>query len=113
MNIASPHSRRKFLGQLSTGLGSISVMDLNSKIEGAQTVTNDQRGLLETTHIPARAKRVIYLFQSRLKQVNNALGSGRYVCRLQQAALVVCYRLRAFDLTIQVHHRDAARAASL
>ena len=64
MNIASPHSRRKFLGQLSTGLSSISVMDLNSKIEGAQTVTNAPRGLLETTHIPARAKRVIYLFQS-------------------------------------------------
>jgi hypothetical protein len=64
MNIASPHSRRKFLGQLSTGLGSISVMDLNSKIEGAQSVRNGQRGLLETTHIPARAKRVIYLFQS-------------------------------------------------
>jgi hypothetical protein len=31
MNITAPKSRRKFLGQLSTGLGSMSVMDLNRK----------------------------------------------------------------------------------
>jgi len=64
MNIAQPNNRRKFLGQLSTGLGSMAVMDLNQKAEAAHASQNLKLGMLGATHYPAKAKRVIYLFQS-------------------------------------------------
>ena len=52
-------SRRRFLDRFGMGLGSIALTDLLR--------ANEQRalgGVLPTTHVPPRAKRVIYLFQS-------------------------------------------------
>ncbi len=42
----------------------MAMMDLNRKTEAAPVDQNGNHGILETTHHPAKAKRVIYLFQS-------------------------------------------------
>jgi len=62
MNPCANKSRRKFLGQLSTGLGTMALMDLEAK--AAPVAKEPSSGILGTTHHPAKAKRVIYLFQS-------------------------------------------------
>ena len=54
-----PLSRREWLSQLSLGLGSLAV----SELAGRSTAFAEQ-GILQGTHHPARAKRIIYLFQS-------------------------------------------------
>ena len=54
--------RRRFLERFGLGLGSIALADLiNPTKASAGTVGG---GVLPGTHFPARAKRVIYLFQS-------------------------------------------------
>jgi len=62
MNDSTIKSRRTFLGQLSTGLGTMALMDLEAK--AAPVVQEPFKGILGTTHHTAKAKRVIYLFQS-------------------------------------------------
>ena len=51
-------SRRNFLDRFGMGLGSLALVDLMSRS------TEATPGVLKTLHRPARAKRVIYLFQS-------------------------------------------------
>src|SRR5687767_14640740 len=53
-------SRRHFLKKTSLGLGVAALASLLGPEAGASPVP----GLLSSTHFPARAKRVIYLFQS-------------------------------------------------
>lgn len=53
-------SRRQLLGRMGMGLGSIALADLLNSTGTAQAAG----GVLESTHHPATAKRVIYLFQS-------------------------------------------------
>ena len=52
-------SRRRFLDRFGMGLGSIALADLLRANEKSTL-----GGTLSTTHFPARAKRIIYLFQS-------------------------------------------------
>ena len=52
-------SRRRFLDRFGMGLGSLALADLLRANE-----RHSLGGALPTTHLPARAKRVIYLFQS-------------------------------------------------
>ncbi|WP_437227728.1 DUF1501 domain-containing protein [Planctomicrobium sp. SH661] len=54
------HSRRNFLEQFGLGLGSFALSSLTG---GAVSAQENESGLGET-HFPAKAKRVIYLFQS-------------------------------------------------
>ncbi|MEC7921777.1 MAG: DUF1501 domain-containing protein, partial [Planctomycetota bacterium] len=51
--------RRRFLERFGMGLGSIALTDLLRANEKSPT-----GGVLPATHFPARAKRIIYLFQS-------------------------------------------------
>src|SRR3989442_3061694 len=59
-------SRRAFLVRSSTGLGALALSSLlNLQLIGAETSGNlKSKGALKTLHFPAKAKRVIYLFQS-------------------------------------------------
>src|SRR3989441_8753103 len=59
-------SRRAFLVRSSTGLGALALSSLlNPQLFGAETSGNlKSKGALKTLHFPAKAKRVIYLFQS-------------------------------------------------
>src|SRR5438552_7905432 len=59
-------SRRAFLARSTTGLGALALSSLlNPQLFGAQTAAAiKSKGALKTLHLPARAKRVIYLFQS-------------------------------------------------
>src|SRR6185295_8469757 len=59
-------SRRAFLVRSSTGLGALALSSLlNPKLFGAETAESTKsKGALKTLHFPARAKRVIYMFQS-------------------------------------------------
>ena len=54
-----PRSRRQWLSELSLGLGSLAVTELAGR---SNALAN--RGILQSTHHPPRAKRIIYLFQS-------------------------------------------------
>ena len=53
-------SRRKFLHQFGMGVGGIALADL----VGKEVAANTQEGALQTLHHAAKAKRVIFLFQS-------------------------------------------------
>src|SRR5215212_1534687 len=61
-------SRRTFLARSSTGLGAVALGSLlNGKLFGAEkklVAAKPASGLLKELHHPARAKRIIYLFQS-------------------------------------------------
>jgi hypothetical protein len=61
-------SRRTFLARSSTGLGALALASLlNGKLLGAEkriASAKPSRGLLKELHHPAKAKRIIYLFQS-------------------------------------------------
>ncbi len=59
-------SRRAFLVRSSTGLGALALSSLlNPQLFGAETGSSlKSKGALKTLHFPAKAKRVIYLFQS-------------------------------------------------
>src|ERR1051326_3399297 len=59
-------SRRAFLARSTTGLGALALSSLlNPRLFGAETAGGlPSKGALKTLHFPARAKRVIYLFQS-------------------------------------------------
>lgn len=64
-NISTRNTRRDFLKKSGMGLGSIAL----SQLMGGQQLWSQERGILtpQTTggrHFPAKAKRVIYLFQS-------------------------------------------------
>lgn len=56
------YSRRDFLTRTSLGVGAVSLAALLN--EGAQAAAGSSGGVLDSTHFPARAKRVIYLLQS-------------------------------------------------
>lgn len=56
-------SRRQFLSRLGMGLGGIALGDLMSR-DGSALANPGDGGLLPATHLPAKAKRVIYLFMS-------------------------------------------------
>ena len=58
----SPLSRRRLLGRIGMGFGGIALADLLSRDPSVSAA--DSSGILPATHEPARAKRVIYLFQS-------------------------------------------------
>src|SRR6266581_4212391 len=59
-------SRRAFLARSSTGLGALALSSLlDPQLFGAETGSSlKSKGALKTLHFPAKAKRVIYLFQS-------------------------------------------------
>src|ERR1043165_146592 len=61
-------SRRAFLARSSTGLGAIALSSLlNGKLFGAEKKLAGAKpngGILPELHHPAKAKRIIYLFQS-------------------------------------------------
>src|SRR5260221_14451303 len=59
-------SRRAFLVRSSTGLGALALSSLlDPQLFGAETGSSlKSKGALKTLHFPAKAKRVIYLFQS-------------------------------------------------
>src|SRR5262245_51003469 len=59
-------SRRAFLARSTTGLGALALSSLlNPRLFGAEIGGGfNSKGALKTLHFPAKAKRVIYLFQS-------------------------------------------------
>src|SRR5258707_8136523 len=59
-------SRRAFLTRSTTGLGALALSSLlNPRLLGAEVEGGfKSKGALKTLHSPARAKRVIYMFQS-------------------------------------------------
>src|SRR6478752_6590508 len=59
-------SRRAFLARSTTGLGALALSSLlNPRLFAAETDAGlKTKGALRTLHFPAKAKRVIYLFQS-------------------------------------------------
>ena len=57
-------SRRRFLNSFGMGLGGIALADLMHDRAGAATSSESVGGVLGSTHFPAKAKRVIYLFMS-------------------------------------------------
>ncbi len=59
-------SRRSFLSRSTTGLGALALSSLlNPRLFGAEPAgALSTKGALKTLHHPAKAKRVIYLFQS-------------------------------------------------
>ncbi len=57
----APGSRREFLQRFGLGLGSLALADL---LRGQSALGAPDQGILSELHHPARAKRVIYLFQS-------------------------------------------------
>ena len=59
-------TRRAFLSRTSTGLGALALSSLlNPRLFGADAAGGlKSRGALQTLHSPAKAKRVIYMFQS-------------------------------------------------
>lgn len=54
-------NRREFLQRFGLGLGSLALADMLGR---GSTVSATERGVLTELHYPAKAKRVIYLFQS-------------------------------------------------
>ena len=58
-------SRRRFLEKAGMGFGSIALADMLSREGNALAASSDSMsGVMPRTHLPAKAKRVIYLFQS-------------------------------------------------
>ena len=67
MNNEHTPSRRKFLEKASLGFGSLALSSLLNPLPSqgnAQSNLTTGRGILGSGHFPAKAKRVIYLFQS-------------------------------------------------
>ena len=60
------NSRREFLNGSGLGLGSIALADLLAKDGRADQLSSEptNHGVLGSTHFPAKAKRIIYLFMS-------------------------------------------------
>ena len=56
-------SRRSFLGRFGMGLGAVALSDLLNP-HGAAASSSTHNRLLPAPHFAAKAKRVIYLFQS-------------------------------------------------
>jgi hypothetical protein len=63
-NVSRQHSRRQFLSRSTMGLGALALGQLMGSSVFAQGVADPGDGILGSLHFPARAKRVIYLFQS-------------------------------------------------
>ena len=65
-NVQRMLSRRAFLSRSTTGLGALALSSLlNPRLFGSDAaVASQSRGALNAVHFPAKAKRVIYLFQS-------------------------------------------------
>ena len=61
-NINTNYSRRDFLTKTSLGLGGLALGSLIDPINAFSAA--DKTGIINRTHFPAKAKRVIYLFQS-------------------------------------------------
>ncbi|MBX2822987.1 MAG: DUF1501 domain-containing protein, partial [Rhodothermaceae bacterium] len=62
-----PHSRRDFLSRTAMGLGAMALGTLLNPGAASAFPTNDDdriKGILANPHFPAKAKRIIYLFQS-------------------------------------------------
>ena len=59
-------SRRQFLNRFGMGLGGVALAEMLSKDQalGAVSSAATERGVLGGTHMPPRAKRIIYLFMS-------------------------------------------------
>ncbi|KAB2654081.1 MAG: DUF1501 domain-containing protein [Verrucomicrobia bacterium] len=59
-------SRRAFLSRSTTGLGALALSSLlNQRLFASETaISTATKGALKTLHMPAKAKRVIYMFQS-------------------------------------------------
>ena len=59
-------SRRAFLSRSTTGLGALALSSLlNQRLFASETaIGTATKGALKTLHMPAKAKRVIYMFQS-------------------------------------------------
>jgi hypothetical protein len=65
--IIQQDSRRDFLKKTAMGMGSLALSNLMnplSSIAGGKSIVDGNNGILGATHFPAKAKRVIYLFQS-------------------------------------------------
>lgn len=66
--IIQQDSRRDFLKKTAMGMGSLALSGLMNPISslasGSKSIVDGNGGVLGTTHFPAKAKRVIYLFQS-------------------------------------------------
>ncbi len=62
----TPSSRRNFLGQMGIGVGTLALANLMQRDGYASTgnFQDDEHGVLKELHHPAKAKRVIFLFQS-------------------------------------------------
>lgn len=56
-------SRRELLSRFGLGLGSLALADLMGRAQPA-LASSGEGGLLPATHVPAKAKRIIYLFMS-------------------------------------------------
>jgi hypothetical protein len=76
-------ARRAFLGQASAGLGSLALASLlnPSALTAAPTPQDKWRGVVNPLHVPARAKRVIYLYMaggpSQFETFDNKPGLAR------------------------------------
>ena len=66
--IIQQDSRRDFLKKTAMGMGSLALSSLMNPVSsfanGRKPIVDGNGGVLGTTHFPAKAKRVIYLFQS-------------------------------------------------
>ncbi len=59
------NTRRHFFSRTSTGIGTVALASLlNPELFAASSEKTGQGGILDGTHFPAKAKRVIYLFMS-------------------------------------------------
>lgn len=63
-NYDARYSRRDFLTRTTLGLGAATLASLLSPLDAFGLVPGPDKGVLGTTHFPARVKRVIYLLQS-------------------------------------------------
>jgi hypothetical protein len=67
-DIIQQDSRRNFLKKTAMGMGSLALSGLmnplSSFANGRKPIVDGNGGILGATHFPAKAKRVIYLFQS-------------------------------------------------
>jgi hypothetical protein len=59
----SPLNRRVFLNRFGSGLGGMALADMLAKDQATAAATSDT-GFIGGTHLPAKAKRIIYLFMS-------------------------------------------------
>ncbi|MEZ6146053.1 MAG: DUF1501 domain-containing protein [Planctomycetaceae bacterium] len=57
-------SRRDVLSRFGMGLGAIALSDMLNPQPSTLPPANEERGVMESLHLPAKAKRVIFLFQA-------------------------------------------------